>query len=392
MAATSVSLASCYVGSGSGSGSIRVQDEAVSPTGRSVPTHFVYPFRSRSLSVAIPNFVDRGSSVILKRYSSNGSCELIGLGGLGLGEERRRRRRRSRIGIGQKGGKLGGMAGNEGAWWPTTSCSSASPSGRGRLARSAAAAAESATGSAPPALERQSAVSNEAKGKSTVLMKVGGSAMATAEGMKKMVDLVTSSKEGWPIIVVTAMGETIDNLLKAGTRALEFEAGNVEDLHELNLVSNLYLRDMAATVIADALGLKEIQVWEGVDGVNKSTPQLVAAKPAVHSQRVVHFDKYHGLGNDFLLMCGNGIRCMAKFVHGLKTTKKSERYVIDTLAGLIIPVLQEDGQVQHWHAGQELVRWLLPRSWRDVQTENAESTFQEDLWISNGVRKITMCT
>lgn len=119
----------------------------------------------------------------------------------------------------------------------------------------------------------------------------------------------------------------------------------------------------------------------------------------------VHFTKYHGIGNDFILidnrhqadpllspeqavqwcdrhfgigadgvifalpgqaetdytmrifnsdgsepeMCGNGIRCMARFVadletaEGLDTTGKT--YRIHTLAGLICPKLEDDGQV-----------------------------------------------
>jgi diaminopimelate epimerase len=42
-------------------------------------------------------------------------------------------------------------------------------------------------------------------------------------------------------------------------------------------------------------------------------------------------------------MCGNGIRCLARFIHDLegKTTSK-----IFTLAGLIVPEVQPDGQVR----------------------------------------------
>jgi diaminopimelate epimerase len=42
-------------------------------------------------------------------------------------------------------------------------------------------------------------------------------------------------------------------------------------------------------------------------------------------------------------MCGNGIRCLARFIHDLeaKTTSK-----ISTLAGLIVPEVQPDGQVK----------------------------------------------
>lgn len=48
-------------------------------------------------------------------------------------------------------------------------------------------------------------------------------------------------------------------------------------------------------------------------------------------------------------MCGNGIRCLARFVSDLANGDGSERdtmYKIDTLAGLIQPVMQSDGQVR----------------------------------------------
>lgn len=44
-------------------------------------------------------------------------------------------------------------------------------------------------------------------------------------------------------------------------------------------------------------------------------------------------------------MCGNGIRCLAKFIADLESQKKTE-YRIETLAGLISPKLQADGQVK----------------------------------------------
>ncbi|NES68451.1 MAG: diaminopimelate epimerase, partial [Okeania sp. SIO2D1] len=114
----------------------------------------------------------------------------------------------------------------------------------------------------------------------------------------------------------------------------------------------------------------------------------------------VSFTKYHGLGNDFILidnrhlpqpivtpeqaiklcdrnfgigadgvifalpgegqvdytmrifnsdgsepeMCGNGIRCLAKFIAELENNNKT-KYNIHTGAGLIVPELQADGQV-----------------------------------------------
>jgi diaminopimelate epimerase len=44
-------------------------------------------------------------------------------------------------------------------------------------------------------------------------------------------------------------------------------------------------------------------------------------------------------------MCGNGIRCMARFVADLEGAKAKTTYTIHTLAGLITPKLGADGQV-----------------------------------------------
>ena len=42
-------------------------------------------------------------------------------------------------------------------------------------------------------------------------------------------------------------------------------------------------------------------------------------------------------------MCGNGIRCYAQFLKDLGADQKS--YRINTLAGLIIPEMKEDGNI-----------------------------------------------
>lgn len=116
----------------------------------------------------------------------------------------------------------------------------------------------------------------------------------------------------------------------------------------------------------------------------------------------IEFTKYHGLGNDFILidnrhqsepiltlqqaeelcdrhfgiggdgvifalpgqngtdytmriynsdgseaeMCGNGIRCLAKFIADLEGVNTKTRYRIDTLAGVMTPELLADGQVK----------------------------------------------
>lgn len=44
-------------------------------------------------------------------------------------------------------------------------------------------------------------------------------------------------------------------------------------------------------------------------------------------------------------MCGNGIRCMARFIGDLEGSNAKDTYTIHTLAGLITPKLTADGQV-----------------------------------------------
>ncbi|EPS67996.1 hypothetical protein M569_06771, partial [Genlisea aurea] len=117
---------------------------------------------------------------------------------------------------------------------------------------------------------------------------------------------------------------------------------------------------------------------------------------------VLHFVKYHGLGNDFILvdnleslvpkitpekavklcdrnfgvgadgvivampgtngtdytmrifnsdgsepeMCGNGVRCFARFVAQLRNLTGKQSFTVSTGAGLIIPEIQEDGKVR----------------------------------------------
>ncbi|MCL7025992.1 hypothetical protein MKW94_017509 [Papaver nudicaule] len=117
---------------------------------------------------------------------------------------------------------------------------------------------------------------------------------------------------------------------------------------------------------------------------------------------VLHFVKYHGLGNDFILvdnrdsvepkvtpeqavklcdrnfgvgadgvifampgmngtdytmrifnsdgsepeMCGNGVRCFARFIADLDNTQGKQSFTIHTGAGLIVPVIQDDGKVK----------------------------------------------
>ncbi|MEM6610806.1 MAG: diaminopimelate epimerase [Cyanobacteria bacterium P01_C01_bin.72] len=62
-------------------------------------------------------------------------------------------------------------------------------------------------------------------------------------------------------------------------------------------------------------------------------------------------------------MCGNGIRCLAKFIADLEgNTEVNKSYKIDTLAGLIVPKLTSNGEVTVDMGEPELLAANIPTS------------------------------
>lgn len=71
-------------------------------------------------------------------------------------------------------------------------------------------------------------------------------------------------------------------------------------------------------------------------------------------------------------MCGNGIRCMAKFLSALETQdgkapEANHRYQIHTLAGLIVPELQGDGQITVDMGEPRLLSTEIPTTLSDAE-------------------------
>ncbi|GJN22678.1 hypothetical protein PR202_gb10268 [Eleusine coracana subsp. coracana] len=83
----------------------------------------------------------------------------------------------------------------------------------------------------------------------TVVMKFGGSSVASAERMREVADLILSFPNETPVVVLSAMGKTTNNLLLAGEKAASCGAPKVCEIPELSVIKELHLRTI------DELGL-----------------------------------------------------------------------------------------------------------------------------------------
>ncbi|KAJ1288305.1 hypothetical protein BS78_02G079100 [Paspalum vaginatum] len=93
----------------------------------------------------------------------------------------------------------------------------------------------------------------------TVVMKFGGSSVASAERMREVADLILSFPEERPVVVLSAMGKTTNKLLMAGEKAVSCGATNVSELDELSFIKELHLGTL------DQLGLDRSIVYGLLD-------------------------------------------------------------------------------------------------------------------------------
>ncbi|KAB8105090.1 hypothetical protein EE612_038576 [Oryza sativa] len=110
-----------------------------------------------------------------------------------------------------------------------------------RCQRSAAASAvvvEKKSRAVEPA--REGANAGHTESELTVVMKFGGSSVASAERMREVADLILSFPEERPVIVLSAMGKTTNKLLMAGEKAVGCGATNVSELDELTFIKELH--------------------------------------------------------------------------------------------------------------------------------------------------------
>lgn len=92
--------------------------------------------------------------------------------------------------------------------------------------------------------------------KFTIVMKFGGSSVASAARMREVADLIASFPEERPIIVLSAMGKTTNNLLRAGEIAVSCGVALSSTIKEFSIVKELHLST------ADELGVDRAVITE----------------------------------------------------------------------------------------------------------------------------------
>jgi aspartate kinase len=91
----------------------------------------------------------------------------------------------------------------------------------------------------------------------TCVMKFGGSSVASAERMKEVADLILTFPEESPVIVLSAMGKTTNNLLLAGEKAVSCGVSNASEIEELSIIKELHIRTVKELNIDPSVILSE---------------------------------------------------------------------------------------------------------------------------------------
>nr|XP_029121548.1 aspartokinase 1, chloroplastic isoform X2 [Elaeis guineensis] len=129
-------------------------------------------------------------------------------------------------------------------------------------------------------VEKHEVVREDADGNAaqlSIVMKFGGSSVASADRMREVADLILSFPEERPVIVLSAMGKTTNNLLLAGEKAVCCGVSNVSDLKELSFVKELHLKTVDElgidrSVISGLLDELE-QLLKGIAMMKELTPR-----------------------------------------------------------------------------------------------------------------------
>lgn len=129
-------------------------------------------------------------------------------------------------------------------------------------------------------VEKDDMVRQQADGSASglsIVMKFGGSSVATADRMREVAELILSFPEESPVIVLSAMGKTTSNLLLAGEKAVTCGVSNASDITELKFVKQLHLKAItelgidgsSITVLLDELE----QLLKGIAMMKEMTPR-----------------------------------------------------------------------------------------------------------------------
>ncbi|ONK56122.1 uncharacterized protein A4U43_C10F4350 [Asparagus officinalis] len=78
----------------------------------------------------------------------------------------------------------------------------------------------------------------------SIVMKFGGSSVASAERMREVAELILSFPEERPVVVLSAMGKTTNKLLLAGEKAVCCGVSKASDIDEFGLIKELHLRTL----------------------------------------------------------------------------------------------------------------------------------------------------
>uniref|UniRef100_A0A1J3HRQ0 aspartate kinase n=1 Tax=Noccaea caerulescens TaxID=107243 RepID=A0A1J3HRQ0_NOCCA len=96
----------------------------------------------------------------------------------------------------------------------------------------------------------------------TCVMKFGGSSVASAERMKEVAELILTFPEESPVIVLSAMGKTTNNLLLAGEKAVSCGVSNASEIEELSIIKELHLRTVKELQIDPSVVLSFLEELE----------------------------------------------------------------------------------------------------------------------------------
>ncbi|CAN6286165.1 unnamed protein product [Urochloa humidicola] len=110
-------------------------------------------------------------------------------------------------------------------------------------------------------------------------MKFGGSSLASADRMREVADLILSFPEETPVIVLSAMGKTTNNLLLAGEKAVSCGAPKASEIPELAVIKDLHLRTI------DELGLDRSVVSGLLDELEQLLKGVAMMKELTHRTR-----------------------------------------------------------------------------------------------------------